>query len=726
MEESYKGNADARETLRFRDVMSYGIDTAQRWVLFTDTLRKRGNIYLQHLRDGQPPVLAFPYDLVMDGRDLERPVNYSLVRILDRRTGKRADAGADLPASPPPQKTKSRVPERPKRPFVIIDPRAGHGPGIGGSKRDSEIGVAVNAGHPVYFIIFSIAPVPGQTIADVELAEVQFIEKVALLHPEAEKPAVIGNCQGGWAAALINADRPDIVGPVVMNGSPLSYWSGPAGKDPLRYRGGLTGGLWLTSFLSDLGGGLFDGATLVSNMEDLNPANTLWKKQYNLFSNIDTEAERYLGFEKWWGGFFLMTDKEMRFIVRSLFVGDKLENGTLVLDDGRTINLRNIKEPLVIFTSEGDNITPPQQALHWITKVYMSEQEIRKNGQVIVYVMHKSIGHLGIFVSTGIARKEHREIIGSVEMIGYLAPGLYEMIIQEEPSQPWTNDYQVRFEKRTFRDILAIGGGSQHEESFPQVSVLSAQNDRLYQMFVSPGVRFLTTPVTAECLRQSSHMRWSRYLLSDLNPCFLPLGPTASWVRDNRNITDDANPCRVLEAHLSDQVAASLDFYRDIRDAGHEYLFKSLYGNPWLKLLACLGDDPDAGKASTPEPTPPDIGEYTQGGFAAAVVRIMMAMAEGDQIFDERELSVIKAMIRVNGRLQEIGSKRMKYLIKGQTRLLDTDRELALKTLASLLPTRDDRVEALEIAKNIADTNFLAGCGESGCLRQIETILTIG
>ena len=27
-----------------------------------------------------------------------------------------------------------------KRPFVIVDPRAGHGPGIGGFKPDSEIG----------------------------------------------------------------------------------------------------------------------------------------------------------------------------------------------------------------------------------------------------------------------------------------------------------------------------------------------------------------------------------------------------------------------------------------------------------------------------------------------------------------------------------------------------------------------------------------------------------
>ena len=48
-----------------------------------------------------------------------------------------------------------------KRPFIVVDPRAGHGPGIGGMKQDSEIGVALAAGHPCYFVGFLPEPVPG-------------------------------------------------------------------------------------------------------------------------------------------------------------------------------------------------------------------------------------------------------------------------------------------------------------------------------------------------------------------------------------------------------------------------------------------------------------------------------------------------------------------------------------------------------------------------------------
>ena len=203
-----------------------------------------------------------------------------------------------------------------RRPFVVVDPRAGHGPGIGGFKADSEIGVALKAGHPCYFVGFLPDPMPGQTIEDIARAEAVFLEKVIALHPEADgKPCVIGNCQAGWAIMMLAAMRPELFGPIIVAGSPLSYWAGVRGKNPMRYSGGLLGGSWLTALTSDLGHGKFDGAWLVQNFENQNPANTLWSKQYNLYSKIDTEAPRYLGFERWWGGHVNLNAEEIQFIV---------------------------------------------------------------------------------------------------------------------------------------------------------------------------------------------------------------------------------------------------------------------------------------------------------------------------------------------------------------------------------------------------------------------------
>ncbi|HEX5767905.1 MAG TPA: DUF3141 domain-containing protein, partial [Burkholderiales bacterium] len=50
----------------------YAVDCAQRAVIFWDTLRQRGNNYLEHVQQGQPPVLHFKYETVLDGRTLER------------------------------------------------------------------------------------------------------------------------------------------------------------------------------------------------------------------------------------------------------------------------------------------------------------------------------------------------------------------------------------------------------------------------------------------------------------------------------------------------------------------------------------------------------------------------------------------------------------------------------------------------------------------------------
>ena len=71
-----------------KDGYEYLYDMAQRRVLFGDIIRKRGNTYLDHLKKDHPPVLAFNYDIINDGRTQERPVNFQLVKIIDRREKK--------------------------------------------------------------------------------------------------------------------------------------------------------------------------------------------------------------------------------------------------------------------------------------------------------------------------------------------------------------------------------------------------------------------------------------------------------------------------------------------------------------------------------------------------------------------------------------------------------------------------------------------------------------
>ena len=65
------GESDAAVAGR-RERGQYAVDFAQRSILFWDTLRQRGNNFLEHERNGLPPVLHFDYETIMDGRSLKR------------------------------------------------------------------------------------------------------------------------------------------------------------------------------------------------------------------------------------------------------------------------------------------------------------------------------------------------------------------------------------------------------------------------------------------------------------------------------------------------------------------------------------------------------------------------------------------------------------------------------------------------------------------------------
>jgi len=595
---------------------AYAIDFAQRSVLLWDTLRERGNNFVAHNREGLPPLLHFDYETVVDGRRLERPVNYALVRIV------------------PPEGVKI---DPKRRPYVIIDPRAGHGPGIGGFKDDSQVGVALREGHPVYFVIFFRDPEPGQTLLRVCEAEQQFIKKVRELHPASPKPAIVGNCQGGWAAMMLAASDPADTGPIVINGAPMSYWGGAfqegAGDNPMRYAGGMLGGTWLSSFASDLGAGIFDGAYLVENFENLNPANTFWDKYYNLFSRIDTESPRFLEFERWWGGFYLMNREEIEWITRNLFVGNKLWSGTQGTG-GKTFDLREIRAPIILFASMGDNITPPQQAFNWVADVYGSTDEIKARGQVIVGLLHQDIGHLGIFVSGKVAKKEHAQIVSVLKSIEVLPPGLYGMQIHEVKGRDGKVGYEVEFHERRLEDISKQLNRVQRadEKPFEAVAALSEFNQRAYELFAQPLVQSLGNEATAKISRQFHPLRFQRWAFSDLNPWLAWLGPAAQAVKAQRQPAAANNPSGTVEKLVAEGVSASLDYYREMRDATSEAAFFETYGNVFSLYLADKHEAEERAAASAAEPRDlPFVREALasigKGGYAEALARVGSLLA---------------------------------------------------------------------------------------------------
>src|SRR5262245_20304578 len=529
----------------------YALDFWQRSILFLDILRQRGNAREEMLARGASSVLIYDTELVMRGDALPHPVNYSLLRVIP-------PAGIEI--------------DDRKRPVLVIDPRAGQGPGIGGFKAASEIGEAFKAGHPVYFAGFAAAPIEGQQIEDVARAHTIFIDKVCKLHPEAVgKPFVFGNCQAGWHAIMAACMRPDVFGPVVIAGAPLSYWGGVHGKNPMRYLGGILGGTWLDRLTSDVGNGIFDAAWLVANFDNLNPANTLWSKQYNVWSNPEQEQSRYLQFERWWGDFVLLRGEEMQWMVDNLFVGNKLSTGQIVTSDGIRLDIREIKSPIVCFCSQGDNITPPQQALDWILDNYQSVDEIRRYGQRIFYAIDPKVGHLAIFVGTSVAAKNHAEFINNMELIDAMPPGLYEIVITEksgaEGSTGRKDAFDLCIEERSLDDIRALGCNSlEDEREFAAVARVSELNNAFYQSFVQPWIKMMSGPQLARAAVELNPLRIGYSLWSDRNPMMRAVAPIADYARAKRVPASPDNPFVALQQQYSKAMVDALNLFRDLRD----------------------------------------------------------------------------------------------------------------------------------------------------------------
>ncbi|MBX9824820.1 MAG: DUF3141 domain-containing protein [Xanthobacteraceae bacterium] len=541
------------------EVWGYAIDVWQRSVLFWDVLRQRANVMLEHDEAGMPPVLAFQYELILDARRFDKPANYALLRI--------TAAGDDC--------AEDCVDDN-KPPVIVIDPRAGHGPGIGGFKRDSEIGIALHEGFPVYFVSFFPAPSPRQHLVDVLHALRRFVDEVMARH-QGKTPILYGNCQAGWAAMLVAIHCDGPVGAIVLNGSPLSYWAGESGANPMRLAGGLLGGSWLTNLIADLGDGRFDGAWLIQNFELLKPEAAIWQKYRTLFLDVDREQERFLEFERWWNAWYSFSREEMVEIVDHLFIGNELERGTLDLGDDVKIDLRSLRSPLVIFSSYGDNITPPHQALAWLKAVYGTTDALKAAGQRIVYLINPHVGHLGIFVSASVARFEHRAILESLSDVEALAPGLYEMKITNPTGDPDCRkpQYSVAFEPRLVENLVF----DHPRDAFERVRQVSEANEALYRTFLSPWVQAISTPWTAAMLKWTHPMRTSRYLLSEkFSPWMHAIKAAAEHVRKNRIAVPDDHPLRSAELAFGDQIAKAIESARQARDDLQEELFRRIYG----------------------------------------------------------------------------------------------------------------------------------------------------
>ena len=284
------------------------IDLAQRSVLYWDTLRQRGNQWLEHEAAGKPPVLD------VQVRNDRRRARRTSGPPTTRWCASFRRSGVDVDDT--------------KRPFVIVDPRAGHGPGIGGFKEDSEVGVALSRGPPgvLRHLLSRSDAGPDARGRHRRRGRVHPHRRRAPSgQPEAGDHRQLPGRLGGddarrRAARHRRSARHQRRADVVLVGQRRRFADALRGRPRWAARGcRCSRRTWAR--------GKFDGAHLVQNFENLNPANTLWEKWYHLFANIDTEPRALPRVRALVGRLLPYNEEEIRWIVNNLFVGNKLSAG---------------------------------------------------------------------------------------------------------------------------------------------------------------------------------------------------------------------------------------------------------------------------------------------------------------------------------------------------------------------------------------------------------------
>ncbi len=273
-------------------------------------------------------------------------------------------------------------------PTLLLPPQAGHDSCIVDfSPEQSQVGVAMAAGLRTFSMDW-IGATPETKDTTVE-------DFVAVLDRAVDhlggRVNLVGDCQGGWLAAIYAALRPDRINTLTLAGAPIDFQAGrPAigawtealgGKDLLFYR-----------TLVRHSGGVMPGKRMLEGFKALQPEAEV-EKNLQLFTGLDDVAhvERYRTFEDWFahtqdisGAFYL-------WIVRHLFRDNELVAGTLQVG-GEVVDLHRITCPVHLLGGATDHITPPEQ-------VFAAAQHVGTPATDITQATTTG-GHLGLFMGS--------------------------------------------------------------------------------------------------------------------------------------------------------------------------------------------------------------------------------------------------------------------------------------------------------------------------------------
>jgi poly(3-hydroxyalkanoate) synthetase len=289
-------------------------------------------------------------------------------------------------------------------PTLVLPPQAGHSSSIVDfSAEQSQMQVIRAAGLERVFSLEWIGAT--QATKDYEVDDyLAFVERS--IEHIGGPVNLIGDCQGGWLAAIYAALHPEHVNTLTLAGAPIDFH---VGGGPIAEWVRLlcsTGDMSFYEALVASRGGVMAGDYILGGFIAIKPDNEV-SKQLGLLADLDdpVHRRRYADFEDWFkhtqdipGAFYL-------WIVRELFRDNKLISGELEIG-GDKVDLSRLSMPLHLLGGETDHITPPPQVFAAADAMTTPERDVTRRTT--------SGGHLGLFMGREALRDHWPPILADV------------------------------------------------------------------------------------------------------------------------------------------------------------------------------------------------------------------------------------------------------------------------------------------------------------------------
>jgi poly(3-hydroxyalkanoate) synthetase len=296
--------------------------------------------------------------------------------------------------------TRSRV-----VPTVVLPPQAGHHSCIVDYSRDQSQIATIKAAGLEHVYAFEWIGTTRETRETTITDYVDFLEQG--IDTIGGGPVnLIGDCQGGWLAAIYAALHPEQINTLTLAGAPIDFHAGDGiiaeWVRALCRRGDIS----FYEAIVASSGGVMPGQRILEGFVAIRPENEI-EKQLGLLTDLHDakHRERYRAFEDWFkwtqdlpGMFYL-------WVVSELFRSNKLIAGDLWVK-GQRLSLSDLKMPLFLLAGEDDHITPPAQVFAAADAVSTPKSKIVKRTT--------GGGHLGLFMGREALREQWPPILAGI------------------------------------------------------------------------------------------------------------------------------------------------------------------------------------------------------------------------------------------------------------------------------------------------------------------------